>query len=336
MKGCCKLPQFPPLLCNESWNNSSPCSSVFRVWVSSKRLRKAHEPRKGSFQSSCPAEVRKWNFSPFFSAKDVVKFGVKFWWNFLRYVFQGLDARRKISPKFHIKNGVKNGKFHANFTLPGRSAESLEGVLFLQEYTPLLAVALWLPNVLLGPMPLGRFCFLGVTLDSAKGPCAKTTFSWLLTSCPQCLCLTGLYFIAQQTHLANFSRFLAHVGQVYQLSPFLPILDEETPKFFGKIKGAEFALSQHASWVVALGLVFLGEHKRTRTENLLTSYRSHPGRVSEPPKRGRKTGAARKLSKNVEKYFDTFWRFLTFFALREKCRKVSKIFLPLFDVAPFR
>ena len=31
--------------------------------------------------------------------------------------------RRKISPKFHVKNGVKNGKFHANFTLPGCSAE---------------------------------------------------------------------------------------------------------------------------------------------------------------------------------------------------------------------
>ena len=31
--------------------------------------------------------------------------------------------RRKISPKFHVKNGVKNGKFHANFTLLGRSAE---------------------------------------------------------------------------------------------------------------------------------------------------------------------------------------------------------------------
>ena len=31
--------------------------------------------------------------------------------------------RRKISPKFHVKNGVKNGKFHANFTLPGRNAD---------------------------------------------------------------------------------------------------------------------------------------------------------------------------------------------------------------------
>ena len=31
--------------------------------------------------------------------------------------------RRKISPKFHVKNGVKNGTFHANFTLLERSAD---------------------------------------------------------------------------------------------------------------------------------------------------------------------------------------------------------------------
>ena len=77
------------------------------------------------FQSSYPAEVRMWNFSPFFSAKGVVKFGVKFWWNLPRYVFQGLGVRRKISPKFHVKNGVENGKFHANFTLLRPSAEEL-------------------------------------------------------------------------------------------------------------------------------------------------------------------------------------------------------------------
>ena len=41
-----------------------------------------------------------------------------------RYVFQGLGVRRKISPKFHVKNGVENGKFHANFTLLGRSADN--------------------------------------------------------------------------------------------------------------------------------------------------------------------------------------------------------------------
>ena len=46
---------------------------------------------------------------------------------------------------------------------------------------------------------------------------------------------------------------------------------------------------------------------------------------------GKKKGAARKLSKSVENLFDTFWRFLTFFALRENCRKVSKNFLTLFD-----
>ena len=66
-------------------------------------------------------------FSPFFSAKGVVKFGVKFWWNFPCYVFQGLGVRRKISPKFHVKNGVKNRKFHANFTLLGRSAVPMLG-----------------------------------------------------------------------------------------------------------------------------------------------------------------------------------------------------------------
>ena len=44
--------------------------------------------------------------------------------------FPGLGMRRKISPKFHVKDGVKNGKFHANFTLPGRSAE------FFSEGTP--------------------------------------------------------------------------------------------------------------------------------------------------------------------------------------------------------
>ena len=80
-------------------------------------------------QSSYPAEVRKWNFSPFFSAKGVVKFGVKFWWNFPHYVFQGLGVRRKISPIFHVKNGVKNGTFHANFTLLGRSADDAGSIL---------------------------------------------------------------------------------------------------------------------------------------------------------------------------------------------------------------
>ena len=39
--------------------------------------------------------------------------------------FPGFGCARENSPKFHVKNGVKNGKFHANFTLLGRSAEGL-------------------------------------------------------------------------------------------------------------------------------------------------------------------------------------------------------------------
>ena len=48
--------------------------------------------------------------------------------------------RRKISPKFHVKNGVKNGKLHANFTLLWRSAERWqeEHVTFLHTTPALL------------------------------------------------------------------------------------------------------------------------------------------------------------------------------------------------------
>ena len=67
-----------------------------------------HEPR----QSSYPAEVRKWNSSPFFSAKGVVKFGVKFSAlrfprfgcaaeNFTKISRQKRCEKRKISRKFH-------------------------------------------------------------------------------------------------------------------------------------------------------------------------------------------------------------------------------------------
>ena len=41
-------------------------------------------------------------------------------------VFQGSDVRkRKISRNFTAKSGVRNGEFHANFTLLGGSAEKL-------------------------------------------------------------------------------------------------------------------------------------------------------------------------------------------------------------------
>ena len=59
-------------------------------------------------------------------------------------------ANRKISPKFHVENGVKNGKFHANFTLLGRSAEKiLVSVKFLSAILgpEMGAPILWAPGI---------------------------------------------------------------------------------------------------------------------------------------------------------------------------------------------
>ena len=49
--------------------------------------------------------------SPFFSAKSVVKSGVKFGEIFRATFSRVLGVRRKISPKFHFKNGVKTENF---------------------------------------------------------------------------------------------------------------------------------------------------------------------------------------------------------------------------------
>ena len=65
-------------------------------------------------------------FFSVFSAKDVVKFCVKF--SVLRFPgFWVCDG------KFHVKNGVENGKFHANFTLPGRSTDKRVFALLTPE-----------------------------------------------------------------------------------------------------------------------------------------------------------------------------------------------------------
>ena len=94
------------------------------------------------------------------------------WREIFRATFsKDLGARGKISPEFHVENGVKNGKFHANFTLLGRSAEG----------------------------PLGRLCdttsdtpILGDTGAALRpeGPC-----SWLAGSqlkCTICMQLLGM------------------------------------------------------------------------------------------------------------------------------------------------
>ena len=43
--------------------------------------------------------------------------------------------RGNISAKFHVKNGVKNGKFHANFTLLGSSADAINSRKPVRNYT---------------------------------------------------------------------------------------------------------------------------------------------------------------------------------------------------------
>ena len=50
--------------------------------------------------------------------------------------------------------------------------------------------------------------------------------------------------------------------------------------------------------------------------------------ISEPPKRGRKTGAARKLSEKCRMYF---WHFLAIFAVFCPARKMSKSVENIFD-----
>ena len=71
-------------------------------------------------QSSYPAEVRSEHFLRSFSAEGVVKF----WSHFLCATFSKVwVSNSEISPTFHTKNGVKNGIFHADFTLLGRGAD---------------------------------------------------------------------------------------------------------------------------------------------------------------------------------------------------------------------
>ena len=69
---------------------------------------------------------------------------------------------------------------------------------------------------------------------------------------------------------------------------------------------------------------FLGGGRGCRPSGLDSLYRL----LSEPPKSGRKTGAARKLSKSVENILDTFGRFFDFFC---PARKLSQSIENTFD-----
>ena len=64
-------------------------------------------------------------FFSVFSAMGVLRLGVKFGEIFRVLRLPGFRCpNRKISPKYHAKNGVINGKFDANFTLLGRGADN--------------------------------------------------------------------------------------------------------------------------------------------------------------------------------------------------------------------
>ena len=80
-----------------------------------------HEPTFMAYESSERLPCR--NFSPFSLFQSYREIWREILVKFPCYVFQGLGVQRKISPKLHVKNGVENGNFHANFTLLGRSAD---------------------------------------------------------------------------------------------------------------------------------------------------------------------------------------------------------------------
>ena len=61
--------------------------------------------------------------------------------------------RRKISPKFHVKNGVKNGQFHANFTLLGRSADDSLKVVSNRRPMSLLASGMMILSPVVAQAP---------------------------------------------------------------------------------------------------------------------------------------------------------------------------------------
>ena len=75
-------------------------------------------PEKGSEQLPCRSAEVKF-FSVFLCQRCR-----EIWREILGDIFRATFSRVWVCDgKFHVKNGVKNGKFHANFTLPGRSAE---------------------------------------------------------------------------------------------------------------------------------------------------------------------------------------------------------------------
>ena len=98
---------------------------------------------------------------------------------------------------------------------------------FLQTCTPLLAVVLWVPNLLPGPMLWVFFVSLSVTLDSSETPFAKTPFSWLLSlggglkTVPNCRCSAWVWLSwtasLNTVHLKETQTFYGFTRQAFFL-----------------------------------------------------------------------------------------------------------------------
>ena len=128
--------------------------------------------------------------------------------------------------------------------------------------------------------------------------------------------------------------------QVPRWGPSRPVLVPSCSRAF--LTGSGLDGQKQTSWPLPSSIfrVFVWPIPRFRVADFLTPLFFLW--KSEPPKRGQKIGAARKLSKSVENCFDIFLTIFDVFALCENCRKVSKLFLTLFDdfwrffnVAPF-
>ena len=81
-----------------------------------------------------------------------------------------------FSPSREIQKRRKKGLFPQIFS-DMLKPPSPFAALFLQKLAPFSVVALWVPHALPGPYPWRYFWLLGMALDSAKTPFAKTPLS---------------------------------------------------------------------------------------------------------------------------------------------------------------
>ena len=123
--------------------------------------------------------------------------------------------RRKISPKFHVKNGVKNGKFHAHFTLLGRSADNM-----LLETIPA-------SNALLALHSSRSFCW-NLTCFSTMRICVRCS----LYKCPTTLLPSPSFPCSFQAHQRKTSK----TSRIFLSVRSLKTLEKTRPRKFAARK----------------------------------------------------------------------------------------------------